>query len=187
MLYSSNFDDSTFQQVSKREFNKTIDDPCSIQQRTQDNSKKLKFITTNHIDLIDAKANLNFFGMTIKDQLFVPAEQIDSFSSLRQGESGNIMTNCNVRNEFGQLPFPTMPSRYQLSHGDVAIEDGMRNFLETKKNSCNPRDSELYKRHFYIFDNTPGVEPPNAIQSVETDAFGPRGGLSTRFTGTKKQ
>ena len=47
MLYNSNFDDSEFQNVKKREFNRTIDDPCAIQQRVHDNGKKLKFITTN--------------------------------------------------------------------------------------------------------------------------------------------
>ena len=43
MLYNSNFEDSEFQKVNWREFNRTIDDPCAIQQRTQDNNKKLKF------------------------------------------------------------------------------------------------------------------------------------------------
>lgn len=182
MLYNSNFDDSSFTNKNYREFNKTIDDPCAVQQRTEDNSKKLKFLTTNNIDLIDGRANMNFFGMTIRDQLFVPADSIDSFSKLRHGQTGNIITNCNITNEFGQLPVPTMPSRYQLYHGDIITEDKMRNKLETNRNSCNPRESELYKRHFYLFGKEFGVEIPDASLSVETnDNLGFRGGSSTRF------
>jgi len=186
MFYGSNFDDTSFQKASAREFNKTIDDPCAIQQRNNDNSKKLKFVTTNHVDLLQAKEALNFYGMTLKDQLFVPSEQIDEFSKLRLGEKGNILTNCNVKNEFGQLPVPTMPSRYQLFHGDVVIEDSMRNKLQSNRQSCNPRDSNFHKRSFYIFDDAQGIETPDASKSIETPQFGPRGGSSTRFTFRKK-
>ena len=42
-----------------RDFNKTRDDSCAIQRRDYDNTKKLKFITTNHIDLLEAKEKLN--------------------------------------------------------------------------------------------------------------------------------
>jgi hypothetical protein len=161
-----------------REQNKTIDDPCAIQQRTEDNEKKLKFVTTNFRDLIDAKKNLNFYGMTIKDSLFVPADQMDKDSALRQGEAGGVLTQCNTKNGFGALPLPTMPSRFQMYHGDVAVEDSMRNILNTNRKSCNPKASEFYNRSFYIFDH---VEVPDASKSVETDAFGPRGGASTRF------
>ena len=181
MLYNSNFNDSQFQTVNLNEYNRTIDDPCAQQHRGYDNDKKLKFITTNHIDLIEAKDKLNFYGMTIKDKLFVPGEQMDEDSSLRLGETGGKLTNCKVRNGFGQLPIPTMPSRYQLYHGDVVIEDSMRNLLETNKNACNPRDTEFYNRHFYLFDKAWGVEEPQAIKSVEDSSFGPRGGASTRF------
>lgn len=183
VLYNGNFDDSDFQKVSSgyREFNKTIDDPCAIQQRNQDNDKKLKFVTTNHIDLLEAKQAYNFYGMTTKDTLFVPgAAQMESDSSLRLGEQGNILTNCNVRNEYGQLPLPTMPFKGQLFHGDVDIEDKLRTFTtETNRKTCNPKDSEYYQRSFYIFGQT--VESPNASKSVETPDMGPRGGVSTRF------
>lgn len=181
MLYNSNFDDSSFQKVNFREFNKTIDDPCAIQQRNNDNTKKLKYITTNHIDLLEAREKLNFYGIAIKDTLFVPGERMDEDSKLRLGEQGNILTNCNIRNEFGQLPFPTMPARYQLAHGDVDLEDSMRYFLEDNKKSCNPSDKQYYNRSFYIFDDKNGIETPNAVRSVETDDFGKRGGVSTRF------
>lgn len=184
MNYFSNFDDSSFQEVKFREFNKTIDDPCAIQQRNNDNSKKLKFVTTNHIDLLEAKDKLNFFGMTIKDKLFVPAEHMDEDSNLRYGETGGILTNCNVRHGFGQLPFPTMPSRYQLAHGDVEIEDSMRNLLEANKKSCNPHDMEYYKRSFYLFNKE---DEPIPIKSVEEKSFGPRGGVPSRFFNKKEQ
>jgi len=181
-MYNSNFNDQAFKTAATgREFNKTIDDPCAIQQRGEDNNKKLKFITTNHRDLLDARQTMNFFSIGIKDQLFVPAEQMDDASMLRQGNTGNVITNCNIKNSFGQLPLPTLPSRYQLYHGDVEIEDTMRNNQTSNRNSCNPRDTELYKRHFYMFDDAAGIETPNGAKSVETSEFGPRGGVSTRF------
>ena len=181
MLYSSNQDDSQFQAVQFREFNKTIDGPCAQQQRTDDNAKKLKFVTTNHIDLLEGKGSLNFYGMTVRDTLFVPGERIDDDSQLRLGQKGGILTNCNTRYGFGQLPLPTMPSRYQLFHGDVVTEDSMRNAIETNKQSCNPRDAQYYNRSFYIFNDKSGPESPNAMKSVEIPQFGPRGGASTRF------
>jgi len=179
MIYSSNFDESRFK--SSGEFNRTIDDPCATQQRLLDNNKKLKFVTTNFRDLLDAKEQLNFYGMTIKDKLFVPAEEMDKDSKLKYGETGGIITNCKTKHGFGQLPFPTLPSRYQLYHGDVDIEDSIRNLSDNTKNACNPRDTEYYKRHFYLFDDSQGIETPDAIKSIETPDFGPRGGVSTRF------
>jgi hypothetical protein len=179
MIYNSNFDASGFQ--SSREFNRTIDDPCATQQREQDNNKKLKFVTTNFRDLVDAKDQLNFYGMTIKDKLFVPAESMDQDSQLKYGETGGILTNCKTKQGFGQLPLPTMPSRYQMYHGDVEIEDSMRNLSDNTKNACDSRDTEYYKRHFYLFNDLKGIETPDATKSIETPDFGPRGGLSTRF------
>lgn len=188
MLYNSNFDDSDFAKVSRREFNRTIDDPCAIQQRAQDNDKKIKFLTTNHVDLLEAKEKLNFYGMTIRDHLFVPGESMDSDSFLRYGKTGGIITNPNIKNEFGQLPFPTMPAKYQTSHGNFEVEDPMRTPLtESNRASCNPRDVEFYKRSFYLFDDKLGVETPNPLKSVETDNFGPRGGVSTRFLQQKRK
>ena len=191
MLYNSNFDDSKFQNVNYREFNKTIDDPCAIQQKNSDNNKKLKFVTTNHIDLLEAKEQYNYFGMTTKDTLFVPGSaQINGDSSLRLGQQGNILTNCNVRNEYGQLPLPTMPFKGQLFHGDVDVEDNLRyNGLETNRKTCNPNDSAYYKRSFYVFgeEKDSKIETPNPLKNVETDQMGPRGGLSTRFLNMYKQ
>lgn len=179
MLYNANFDKTGFE--STREFNRTIDDPCATQQRAVDNTKKLKFVTTNFRDLLEAKEKLNFYGMTIKDKLFVPAEEMDKESQLKYGETGGMITNCKTKHGFGQLPLPTLPSRYQLYHGDVDIEDSMRNLSDNTKNSCNPRDTEYYKRHFYLFDDAQGIETPDATKSIETIDFGARGGISTRF------
>lgn len=165
--------------MANREFNRTIDDPCAVQQRVDDNSKKLKFVTTNHRDLLEAKENYNFFGMTIKDKLFVPSEQIDESSDLRHGTTGGQVTNCNTRFNFGPLPLPTLPARYQMYHGDVDIEDSMRNFSDNNRKSCQKTDPKFHSRHFYIFE---GIEEPNASKSIEDrESFGPRGGLPTRF------
>lgn len=164
-----------------REFNRTRDDPCDIQQRNNANSKKLKFITTNHRDLIEAKDKLNFYGIGIKHQLFVPGEKIDNYSEIRLGKTGNIMTNWNLRNEYGQLPVPTMPFRGQLSRGDVKIEDTIRNNLQSNRKTCNPKDPEYFKRSFSIFHDEHGIETPNPVKSVEPKEFGPRGGVSSRF------
>jgi hypothetical protein len=178
MLYNSNFDNAAFEQGKSREFNKQIDDPCAIQQRLDSNNKKLKFVTTNHIDLLKGKDEMNFFGMAVKDKLFVPSEQIDQFSSMRNGASGNMLTNCNVKNSFGTLPLPTLPGRYQVSRGDVDTEDSLRGLYETNKKPCNPKDTAYHTRSFAIFT---GIEEPNALKSIEPDSFGPRGGKSTRF------
>jgi hypothetical protein len=182
MIYNnSNLVNTEFEKVNFRGNNRTLDDPCAIQQRDGDNGKKLKYMTTTFRELIEAKDNLNFFGMTMKDQLFVPSEKVDKYSEILNGKSGNLLTQCNTRNGFGQLPFPTMPSKYQLSRGDVQIEDSIRNLTEVNKNSCNPREDDFYSRYFYIFDDKQGIDTPNALKSVETDDFGKRGGVDTRF------
>jgi hypothetical protein len=186
--YFSNFDDSQFKAYENIDSTRLYSDPCAILQKNEANAKKLKFVTTNHIDLLEAKDKLNFYGMTIKDKLFVPSDNIDSDSFLRYGKTGGILTNVNVKNIFGQLPVPTMPARYQSWHGDVVVEDSIRiNPLPNNKNSCNPHDINYHNRSFYIFNDQLGIETPNAINSVETKNFGPRGGINTRFMYTKKQ
>jgi hypothetical protein len=183
-LYPANFDDAEFTKYKNNEFNRLNEDLCYNQQKDFSNNKKLKFVTTNHRDLIEAKEKLNFFGMGIKDQLFVPGDKIDTYSNLVNGHDGNQLTQCNVRNGFGQLPVPTTPYRGQLQHGDVVIEDSIRNILEVKKNSCLPRDSEFQKRSFTIFNNSQNIQEPQAIKSVETPAVGfalGRNGMATRF------
>ena len=173
--YFSNFDDSGFKNNKPREFNKLIDDGCDIAQRNYSNDKALKFVTTTHRDLLDAKSNMNYFGIDIKDQLFTPSNLMDDESKLKLGVTGGQLTNCKVRNEFGELPLPTMPSRYQLYHGDVDVEDSIRNYIEQNRKSCNPKDNEFYNRSFYSFN---GIEAPDATKSVENNI---RCGVSTRY------
>ena len=90
------------------------------------------------------------------------------------------MTNCKVKNIFGQLPLPTVPAKYQTGHGNLEKEETLRFPLiyEEHKQAIIPRDEEFYKRSFYIFEN---IEKPDALKSVETPEFGPRGGVSTRY------
>jgi len=183
-LYSANFDDMEFKKYKNNEFNRLNEDLCYNQQKDFSNDKKLKFITTNHIDLIEAKDKLNFFGIGLRDQLFVPGDKIDEYSNLLNGNNGNTLTQCNVRNGFGQLPIPTTPYRGQLQHGDINIEDSIRNIIEVKKNSILPRDSEFQKRIFTIFDDSQHIYEPKAIKSVETPDIGftlGRNGVASRF------
>lgn len=183
-LYPANFDDNSFNKYKNNEFNRLNNDACYINQKEVSNNKKLKFVTTNHIDLIEAKDNYNFFGMTTRNELFVPGEKIDTYSNLLNGKNGQILTNCNVRNGFGSLPMPTMPFKGQLRHGDVDIEDSIRNNLQVKQKPCLPSESDFQKRSFSIFDESNNIPIPQAIHSVETPTAGfslGRNGIATRF------
>jgi hypothetical protein len=184
-LYPANFDDSSFTLLSKNEFNRLSEDLCYKKTREQDNNKRLKFYTTNHADLANAQSERNnFFGIDIEQNLFVPnPENIDKLSGLRNGTLAGTMTNCRLRNEFGQLPLQ-MPFKGQVSRGDVCKEDSLRNYVEPKKNACLPKDTEYYKRHFSIFDDTLKIETPNALKSVERPELGfqlGRVGAPSRF------
>lgn len=182
--YFSNFNDDKFKAVQKNEFNMLSDDDCYIKSRNNENSKKLKFITTNHIDLIENKEKLNFFGYSIKDHLFVPGEKMDTYSNLLNGQNGGQLTNCNVRNGFGQLP-QMSNYRGQLFHGDTTIEDDLQKSTDTvRKNACLPKGVNFHNRSFYIFDDAQNIEVPNAIKSVEMPSNGfalGRSGVSSRF------
>jgi hypothetical protein len=184
--YFSNFDDSKFRKMSLKnnEFNNLKDDNCYINQQNNDNNKKLKFITTNHIDLLENKEKLNFFGYSIKDQLFVPGDKIDTYSNLLNGQNGEQLTNCKIKNNFGQLPLISN-YRGQLFHGDIDKEDYLQKTSDqVKKNACLPRDSNYQKRSFYIFNDKQGIETPAAINSVESQHNGfslGRNGANTRF------
>ena len=173
--YFSNFDDSNFNKQKPREFNKLKDDPCDIAQRNAGNDKALKFVTTSFRDLADAKTKMNYFGIDIKDQLFTPDYLMDEDSKLRLGVTGGQLTNQNARHELGGLPLPTMPSRFQLYHGDVGIEDTMRNYIGQNKKSCNPQNYNFHDRSFYMFE---GLEKPDATKSIEEKI---RCGESSRY------
>jgi len=182
--YFSNFDNTKFKSYDNTDSNRLISDPCAIQAKAADNSKKLKFLTTNHIDLLEGKEKMNFFGIGIHDTLFVPSDKIDNYSNLLNGTLGGELTNFKQHSELGQLPISTMPFRGQLFHGDVDIEDSMRNEIVTKKNACLPRDTEFYDRSFAIFNNKLNIDIPLPLNSVETSEDGfltGRLGIPSRF------
>jgi len=183
--YFSSFDDSAFAAYENVDSTRLNSDSCEIKAKNNDNLKKLKYITTNNIDLIQASDKLNFFAIGLKDQLFVPSDKVDYYSNLLNGQNGGQLTNKNERRgiEFGQLPV-NIPFRGQVSHGDIDIEDNIRNNVQVKKHSCLPIDTNYHDRSFTIFDEKLGIEVPNGIKSVETPEqgfWGGRVGMSSRF------
>ena len=183
--YFSSFDSSPFSLYENVDSTRLYADQCDIQAKNNDNNKKLKYMLTNNIDLIDAASTSNFFSIGLKEQVFVPSDKIDYYSNLLNGQNGGQLTNKNERRglEFGMLPV-NIPYRGQVSRGDVVVEDTIRNYLQTKKNACLPKDSQFYNRSFYIFDDNLGIETPNGIKSVETPEQGfynGRAGTSSRF------
>jgi len=185
MFYGSNFDTSEFAAVDFRGQNRLVEDPCAVQLRDCQNDKKMKYITTNHRDLIDAKENYNFFSLGIQDQLFVPGEKADIHSDLLLGVNGNTMSRYRSRQNYGQLPLPTMPARFQLHHGNVDTEDRMRWEPTYNRKSCNPKDTAYNERHFAIFNDALDIEIPQAVRSVERPEAGFKSqyGMDSRWTG----
>lgn len=180
MNYFVNFDDSQFREYENTDSTRLNSDDCYITSKNNDNSKKLKYFTTNHVDLLKARENYNFFGIAVKQDLFVPSSKIDTYSNLLNGQQGGSLTNCNLRSSFGQLPIQSS-FRGQVSHGDVVTEDRLQKNLEVKKNSCLRRDPDYINRQYQIFTN---IEIPNAVKSVETPSVGyslGRNGIPTRF------
>ena len=182
--YYSNFDDTVFKQQSKGEFNRLNEDLCYKQARDAGNDALLKFYTTNNIDLIQARENLNFFSIGVKDTLFVPTDQMDTYSGLVNGSTGSMLTNPKMKQGLGSLPV-NIPYRGQVSRGDVDVEDSMRNYFTDRSKACLPSDYSFEQRSFYIFDDSKGIETPDATKSVENFQ---RAGEVTRFTNrfTKK-
>lgn len=185
-IYPANWLDraSEFEKYKMGEFNRLNEDSCFNKRKDNDNDKKLKFITTNYVDLLEGKEKLNFFGIGVRDQINVPGERIDTYSDLLNGKTGGQITNEKWKHSHGQLPLPTTPYRGQLHHGDVIKEDSIRNYIEPKKNSCLPKGVDFEQRSFAIFDDTQGIEVPNANRSVEQSSNGfnlGRNGVSSRF------
>jgi hypothetical protein len=179
MNYYSN-KDNQFLVNKPREFNSLIDDPCDRQQRQTSNMKKLKFMTTNFRDLVDAVDKRNIFSIQLIDDKFVPSDKIDKDSDLRQ----SCLTQYNCKNGMGMLPVQ-VGTRYQLFHGDINTEDRIRNTFLTTNKSCNPKDTNYFERSFSIFDDSQNIPIPNAMMSVETKEKGfntQRSGTSTRFS-----
>lgn len=185
-IYPANWLDraSEFEKYKMGEFNRLNEDSCFNKRKDNDNDKKLKFMTTNYVDLLQAKEELNFFGIGVRDHLNVPGERIDTYSDLLNGKTGGQITNEKCRSGFGQLPLPTTPYRGQLHHGDVKIEDSIRNFVVPKKKACLPKGVDFEQRSFAIFDGAQGIEVPDADNSVEKPSNGfelGRNGISSRF------
>lgn len=175
---------SEFEKYKFSEFNRSSEDSCFNKRKDNDNDKKLKYMTWNGLDLLESKEKLNFFSIGVRDQLFVPGERIDTYSDLLNGKTGGKITNEKFRYASGQLPLPTTPFRGQLHHGDVIKEDSIRNYIEVKKNSCLPKGVDFEQRSFNIFDDTQGIEVPNANRSVEQSGNGfnlGRNGEPSRF------
>lgn len=183
-VYPANWSGSAFEKYKKQEFNQLNESVCYNELKDSNNRKKLKFYTTNFADLLDAKKEDNFFGMTIKEGVFVPASEIDEYSNLINGKDGGILSNCKIKNSLGALPLPTTPYRGQVSHGDVRIEDNkIRPIVNPKKKACLPRDHDFEKRSFAIFDNAELIDTPNPFLSVESKdkGFQAQYGISSRF------
>jgi len=184
-LYPANFNDSSFLKYQKMEFNRIGEDDCNNQLKEGQNQQRLKYYTNNFADLIRGQAvKDNFFGLAKEDNLWVPSpEVIDKYSNLVNGKKGLELTNPNIKNEFGMLPIQA-PYLGQSSHGDVLIEDSIRNYIEVKKNSCLPYDNNFEQRSFTIFNDKQNIEVPQAIKSVETPEIGFKTGqvgVNTRF------
>jgi hypothetical protein len=144
--------------------------------------EKLKFMTTSFKDLQDAKSEYNYHGIDIKGKLFVPSEDIQDETSLKYGMEGNSNTNYRVKTQLGQLPLPTMPSRYNKADGDTGVENQLMRDTVTPRDlkSAIPYECGLYNRTFNIFSNDmPSVSPVNGVEKYEQ--FGPRGGYPTRL------
>lgn len=183
-IYPANFDYSEFEKHKGTEMNRLNEDSCFNKRKDSDNDKKLKYMTWNGLDLLQAKDKLNFFGYSIKDGLNIPGERIDNYSDLLNGKTGGQITHEKFKYGLGQLPLPTTPYSGQLQHGDVIKEDSIRNYIYPKKKSCLPTDIKFQDRSFAIFDNEQGIEIPDANKSVEQSKNGfdlGRNGMPSRF------
>ena len=164
----------------QRDLTRLQDDSCEQQKRGSEDTSKLKYITTNHLDLIEGHS-YNWFGIGIRDQLFVPSENMDGDSILRYAP----LTNCRIKDNYGQLPIPTLPSLHNAHAQDTDKESKMLWPLHDKgQKVCNPRDTDFFNRSFYLFPTElrePGGELKHeAIKSVQqTNDY--RQGISTRF------
>ena len=177
--------DNTFKSEYKSDFSFTptrnltrlIDDECEQQKRDAEDRTKMKYFTTNHIDLLEGH-HQNWFGISMRDQLFTPAENMDGDSNLRYAP----LTNCKVRNNYGQLPIPTLPALYNAHVQDT---DKQAEFIwplhNRERNECQPRDSNFHNRSWYIFPEM----KHQAIRSVQK-SNDYRQGTSTRFVDLDK-
>lgn len=178
--YFADHDSSKFKQYENTDSTRLNADDCYIKLRNNDNTKKLKYFTSNHVDLLKAKEHYNFFGIDVQDGMFVPGAEIDSYSNLLNGSNGQTMTNKNIKNTLGPLPIHSS-FRGQVSRGDTTIESDLKMNGQFKKNACIQRDPNYIDRQYSIFT---GIEVPDATKSVESPKNGfsmGRVGLPSRF------
>ena len=153
-----------------------LDDECEQQQRDQEDGTKLKYVTTNHVDLLEGHQQ-NWFGVSLRDQLFTPAENMDGDSYLRQAK----LTNCKIRNNYGQLPIPTLPALHNSHAQDTDKEVNLWPLHNRDRKECQPRETDFHNRSWYVFPDM----KHQAIKSVQT-SNSYRQGSSTRFTDLDK-
>lgn len=167
------------------DLNRLRDDIGDINKKREDNLKKLKYYTTNNIDLINVDQTRDFYGLNLKDGLFVPTPKIiDESSQLTINKSGN--TSYRNKTTYGQLPLPTLPSQVHSAKGNTEIEDSLRHNFIIHKKATNPKEVNSYSRTFSIFDSEL-LEKPDNLKSVENPRdFGPRGGINSRNIFKKK-
>ncbi len=117
-------------------------------------NKKLKYYTTNYFSdgIKDSPGN------QFHDGFGTPSQEIDNSTSLR----GQV-TNPRIRHDWGPLP---LNSGGLQTSGPTILHE-----MERDRRSCNPEDSEFYKRSFYMLDIN-----PNAVQ--KSSSF--RQGVDTR-------
>jgi hypothetical protein len=117
--------------------------------------KPLKYYVTNWYTTLKSDAGINSYDG------YVSPDFIDKESGLKR----STITNPRVRQNFGELPHATTGGLTHL--GPVISEE-----IGREKRSCQPFDSENYKRSFYeLKDN------PNHVESVD------RQGTDTRQQG----
>lgn len=117
-------------------------------------NKKLKYYTTNYFK--DGISDVT--GNQFHDGFGTPSQEIDRSTSLR----GQI-TNPRIRQEWGAQPINGAGLQ---SAGPTIFHQIVRD-----KKTCNPEDTEFYKRSFYTLDVN-----PNAVQ--KSHSF--RQGVDTR-------
>jgi hypothetical protein len=152
--------------------NNLRDDTCAQELQNASNVQKLKYMTNNFRDLADAQKTSNFFGIAVKDHLFVPDHLVDRDSELRKSQ----LTNCNVKTSLGPLPV-NIGFRGQLWHGDSDTEMSIRGVWNRDAKPCKPKGIDFNERTFQLFPENV-VDAPNPLLSVENWS---RPGLPTRF------
>jgi hypothetical protein len=174
--FSSEFN-GDFSFTPTRNLTSLVDDECYQQRQNMQDSSKMKYVTTNYIDLLEGHSQ-NWFGISMRDQLFTPAENMDADSNLRNSK----LTNCKVRNNFGQLPIPTLPALYNAHAQDTDKESKYIWPLSNEKHGgCQPMDTNYHDRSWYIFPEM----KHQAIKSVQK-SNDYRQGTSTRFVDLDK-